>query len=373
MPENGTLLRGGKSDLLTTGAALPMPPADGGVMQRMQGRYATAISVQKPRVLRVIQEELLKEADLAGETFYYGWGAGKDRVEGASVNLAMSAVRIWGNCAVELQPVQETRDAWIFTAAFVDLETGFTLSRQFRQAKNWTVHGKFDEARKEDIRFQIGQSKAIRNVVLNVMPKWLTDRAVERAKDGVRRELEEAIGARGIDSVRDVLVKRLATQGVTDQMLLGKFGRPTVNALTVEDMVIMRADYNALHGGADTIDHLYPPQQTADQAKPASKSDALADRLAPSASDAEPAPVETTPKGMSLRALRNAIKSAETDEQVNAVTTAAKASEKAGKITSEQFETLWQEAQDRKAALAETQSPDADSPSETIADDELPY
>ena len=105
----------------------------GGALQRTGTGYSTAIRVQEPRNLQIKRKQLLAEARMAGESFYYGWGAGKNKVLGPSIGLAMSAARLWGNCAVDMAPVQDTPDSWIFTAQFIDLETGTTISRQFRQ------------------------------------------------------------------------------------------------------------------------------------------------------------------------------------------------------------------------------------------------
>ena len=222
---------------------------NGGAMTRMQTTYATAIAVQKPRRLSDVQRRLLEEADLAGEEFYYGWGAGKDRIEGASVKLALAAARCWGNCAVELQPVQETPDAWIFTAAFVDLETGFTLSRQFRQSKKWQVYGKHDEARKEDIRFQIGQSKAIRNVVLNAVSASLTTKAREQAKAGVRQKIEQYVTKNGMPAAIDMVCRALLKHGVSEERILAKMQVAAKTALDIDHLVILRGDLAAIDNG----------------------------------------------------------------------------------------------------------------------------
>ena len=45
--------------------------------------------------------------------------------------------------------MQETPDAWIFTGHFIDLETGFTLSRQFRQSKHgWSTENTMKRKRR---------------------------------------------------------------------------------------------------------------------------------------------------------------------------------------------------------------------------------
>jgi hypothetical protein len=232
--------------------------AQGRALQQTRTQYATAVSVQKPRKLPDVQRRVLEEAQLAGEDFYYGWTAGGERIEGPSVDLALSAARCWGNCAVEPMPVQDAGDSWIFTAAFVDLETGFTLSRQFRQSKNSKVHGKLDEERKADIRFQIGQSKAIRNVVLNALPPSLINRAMAAAKEGVRQKIEAYVADKGLPAAVDYVVRALAKCGVTEAAILEKFGAAKRSAIDIDHLVILRGDLTALENGRERVEALYP-------------------------------------------------------------------------------------------------------------------
>ena len=243
--------------------------AAGGTLQQIRGSYATAIACQIPRQLDIVRRRIEDEGRLAGEDFYYGWGVGKEKIEGASIKLANALARCWGNCAIELLPVQETGDSWIFTAVFVDLETGFTLPRQFRQAKNWKVYGKHDEARKDDIRFQIGQSKAIRNVILNALPASLVDRAMIAAKSGVRSKLEAYITKNSLAAAQDLLVGELAKQGVKEDAILRRCRVVERKALSVEDLVILRGDIHALNEGQARPEELFPP----------STADNLADKL----------------------------------------------------------------------------------------------
>lgn len=263
--------------------------AAGGAMQQVRTQHATAVAVQRPRSLAVSTRRLEEEAALSGERMYYGWGAGKEKIEGPSIKLANAAARCWGNCAVELAPIQDLPDAWVFTAVFVDLETGFTLPRQFRQSKTSVVYGKHDEARKMDIRFQIGQSKAIRNVILNALPAGLIDAAMERAKEGVRRKIEQFIAlhdkkeggaGKGIVKVVDLMLGDLAKHGVTEAMVLSKLEIADRKAITVEKLVVLSGDRTALNDGEARREELYPSDGAKERAanyrgvdtpKPASK------------------------------------------------------------------------------------------------------
>lgn len=227
-------------------------------MMQTRSSYSTAMQVQRPRKPEAVKRALLAEARLAGESFYYGWGAAGNKVEGPSQELAHAAARCWGNCAVEPSPIQETDKSWIIPAAFIDLETGFTLVRQFRQSKKWTVHGKFDAERKDDVRFQIGQSKAARNVILKALPKWLTDAAMEEAKAGVREGIEGLVAKYGLPKAVDVALAALAKEGVSNERVLAKFDLPDKRGITVEHLVTLKGDLHAIQNGQDWADSLFP-------------------------------------------------------------------------------------------------------------------
>lgn len=232
--------------------------AGGATMQQMQTQHATAMSVQQPRALRQVQKNIMVEAGLAGELFYYGWGAGKNKIEGPSVKMAIALARCWGNCAIDMLPMQDAGDSWIMTAAFVDLETGFTCNRQFRQAKNSIVHGKHDDARKDDIRFQIGQSKAQRNVILNALPEWLISEAMKEAKRGVLQSIEKKIANSSLSVVVGSALAALAKEGVSEERVLSKFDVVASTALTADHLVMVVADLRAIQEGQDLPDSVYP-------------------------------------------------------------------------------------------------------------------
>lgn len=232
--------------------------SSGSGLQRVQGAATTVVRVQKDRDIVDVQKRAMLESDLMGDLAYYGWGQNKDRIEGPTVKLALMLARCFGNCIIEMEPVQTEKDSWIFTAKFVDLETGFTLMRQFRQSKKWMVYGKHDDERKDDIRFQIGQSKAIRNVVLNAIPEWLVDQAIDKAKGNVKAKILKRIADQGLDKVQTDAVSRCEALGVPPERLLNLFGRPTVKALTVEDLVTLAGNIRAVETGTDRVENVFP-------------------------------------------------------------------------------------------------------------------
>lgn len=256
---NGTLTRESayQDSGMSSDAVGALSRTEAGI-RRTSSRYTQAMSVIKPRSLATIEQRFLQEAAVAGQTFYYGWGSGEDRVEGPSIHLAMALARCWGNCGLEMQETLDFTDAWLMTATYIDSETGFTFERQFRQSKRSKIHGKHDEERKMDMRFQIGQSKCTRNLICNAVPRWLVNKGITAAKDGVRRTIEESIKKNGIASVIASAVKKLSALGVTEDLILFKYDRPTINALTIEDLVLIKGDICALEERQDTVQNLYP-------------------------------------------------------------------------------------------------------------------
>ena len=232
----------------------------GKTVEQLQTTYHTAVRVQKPRELAVVEKNCLTEAALAGEVCFYGWGAGKNRVEGPSIDCAMIAARNWGNTAIEMRPVHETSSSYIMEAAFIDLETGFTYSRQFKQSKSWTVYGKMDEHRKADIRFQIGQSKAQRNAILKSLPRWLIDKMIDKAKEGVREQLQRYIDKKGIEAARKLALDALAKLGVPLERIEYKYEKKYA-AWDIEILITLKGDIRALSDGAESADSLFPEKE----------------------------------------------------------------------------------------------------------------
>lgn len=248
----------------------------GQTIQRVQTPYATAISVQKPRDLDLVRRAVLKEAKLLGDHGFYGWGAGKDKIQGPSVKMANMLGRLWGNSALLARSIQDLGDSWVFTSAFVDLETGYTMERQFRMSKKFTIYGKHDDERKDDMRFQIGQSKANRNVVLNVIPEWLIDEAMQTALAGGREKLEKMIEEDGIEHVRDGVFKSLAKSGIKEEVVLKKLKVEKRAGVDMKMLLELSSDLKAIRAGEVGAAELFPledpkPETTEDLKKAAKK------------------------------------------------------------------------------------------------------
>ncbi|HUU53267.1 MAG TPA: hypothetical protein VMW44_01335 [Candidatus Bathyarchaeia archaeon] len=232
--------------------------SQGMTMQKVQTSYTTAVAVQKPRSIARVVHNVLEEAKLAGASFYYRWEVWdstkghKVPIQGASIDLAMCVARNYGNCAIDVES-EETLTHYMLKGVLIDLETGFTCPRLFRQRKKQKISGKMESERQEDIVFQIGQSKAIRNAIVQAMPSWLFEKAIATAKQA---ELDE-IKSENIHITRSQVIDFFSKHGVNCDRMEAERGRK-VDEWTAQDIVDLRGMATALTEGRISPENLFP-------------------------------------------------------------------------------------------------------------------
>ncbi len=240
-----------------------LPAVQGTASDQATAQIITAQRVAFKRNMPDILREAKVLATAAAQKFYYsmpfkerGKDGGKDRtvhVEGPSIDCAMAALLIYGNCRVENFPARETTTHWTFMAQFVDYEKGVTVVRAFNQRKSQTT-GIRDVERNLDIVFQIGQSKAIRNVIVSAL-KWLTDEMFDAAKSGVLRRIEDKP-----DQAREWLTDQFYQIGV-DVSRVSRIVTRTVDKWNARDMAKLFAELSSVKDGFADADDLWPTSE----------------------------------------------------------------------------------------------------------------
>jgi hypothetical protein len=224
-------------------------------MIQTRSSYQTAIQVIRPRNLQDVERRCLIEAAMAGDSYYYSWKQGGEIIEGLSVGAALSMVRNFGNCAIECKVVEQPL-CYVFEGVFIDLETGFNLIRPFRQNK--TSPKKKDGGdvykgeRGTDIIFQIGTSKAMRNAVLNALPKFLADKVFAEAKKNVRSKIETM----GIEKAKLMILKKAAALGISQERVEEQYGKE--KAWDIEGVIQITSALRAVEDGLEKDIELFP-------------------------------------------------------------------------------------------------------------------
>jgi hypothetical protein len=122
------------------------------------------------------------------------------------------------------------------------------------------IGGKFDRDRQEDIVFQIGQSKAIRNAIVRAMPAWLVDQAIETAQGAELKQIKPE----NIHKARANVMQFFSTYAVTLECIEAKVGR-AVDEWTAQDIVDLRGNATALKEGRVAPEVLFPPVEKGDE------------------------------------------------------------------------------------------------------------
>lgn len=218
--------------------------AVGGVIQ--------AVGIQSNRNLEDVQERVRQESELSAENLMYRWmitkkNGEKEEVKGLTIEAAMMLARNYGNCCSWADIVSENQTHWTFQGYFLDRETGFISMRLFRQRKFDGQKGKMDSERLEDIIFQIGQSKAVRNAILRGIPEGLKQLAERTSIKATAEKLTKGGKAKGIDKVK----KAFARYAVSLELLEKRIGKES-NQWEDEDLAKLRQIYQSIIDGETT-------------------------------------------------------------------------------------------------------------------------
>lgn len=236
-------------EIMPSPSVLPMASAG----DRVFGAQNVAVYRDEARIL----QKLAALGAAAGDDWFYRFpvknkNGGKDFIEGPSIKLANDVARIYGNCEVDTRVI-DLGPSWLIYARFTDFESGYALTRPFQQNKNASRMGGSDNDRRLDIAFQIGVSKAIRNVVTNALQTF-SDYAFEAA----RNSLIDKIG-KDVQKWRDKTLAGLANHNVEAQRVEFVVGRAAKD-WTAPDIAKIIAMMKAIADGMATIDETFPPK-----------------------------------------------------------------------------------------------------------------
>jgi hypothetical protein len=212
--------------------------------------------VARLRDNRMVLTEIRELAAAAGSDWYYRFpvknkkAGSTDWIEGPTIELALDIARAYGNCHIDCR-AQDLGHTILFHARFHDVEKGFSITRPFQQRKGASRLGGADDARRDDIDFQIGASKAIRNVILNALRTY-ANFGFEEAKEA----LVDKIGS-NIERYRRTTVERISSM-VPLVRVEAVIGRKAADWLA-PDIARVIAMGKAIADGMATVDETFPP------------------------------------------------------------------------------------------------------------------
>lgn len=273
-----------------------LPAVQGGthglIARQVSDGIITAQAVAKPRDEPSILAKIKAMSGSFGDQWYYEWetknrDGSKGRVLGPTIKCAMDVARLFGNCQVDVRVV-DGKEHWVFYARFVDYETGYSLTRAFQQRKSQTAGKKMEVDRQLDIAFQIGQSKAERNVIVNALRSF-TDYAVDLSRDS----LVQKIG-KNVDASRTKVLRMLEDGDIAVDRVVAVIGR-SVDEWRAQDIARVVTSLKTISDGMATKEDIFPTHSQASQAPSAPPAQGTAAPPAPAAQGAPAEPKKEEP------------------------------------------------------------------------------
>lgn len=170
-----------------TGETLPEKreiPQEG--MMQMRSQFVAAMWVPVPRNEEQIMERIEKIAQKVGNAFFYLWPVkNKDgsisMISGGTIDLAETILYYWSNIAIE-HDIQDLGDKWKIKHILIDFERGLQWPRTTIVHKPKDSAGGWDRDRWERMSLNRANSFNLRDLVFSVIPRWMRDQIIEKAK-----------------------------------------------------------------------------------------------------------------------------------------------------------------------------------------------
>lgn len=238
------------------GRALAMTGDDLTKLSALHFAPITARRCEVERTQATILRDIREAAAMSSNDFYYSFpvkkrGGGVDYIEGISVDGAMACVTAYRNAEVDCRPV-DIGHSWVFLGRFIDHERGVSVIRPFLQRKvGGSQLGGVDEGRRIEIAFNIGASKATRNVVANAIRPY-TNFCFEESK----QDLVKRVGLKLPETKAKTLL-RLEELGIDLKRVEAQFGR-AASEWTAREVAGLITQIKSVQQGLATPDMIWP-------------------------------------------------------------------------------------------------------------------
>jgi hypothetical protein len=202
--------------------------------------------------------ESCKRKSLA-ESAMYSYPRGDTKVSGASIRLAETLAKYWGNIQFGIVELSQTNGSSQVQAYAWDLETNTRQIKQFtvnhsRYSKKGGITKLSDPRDIYEMTANQG-ARRLRACIIGVLPSDLLDSAIEECEKTLRGNSKEPL----IDRVRSC-VTRFAEIGVTQEMIEKRFNH-IIDAIDVHELVSLGKIFNSLRDNMAKIEDYFEKPQ----------------------------------------------------------------------------------------------------------------
>lgn len=245
--------------------AVALPPASySAVVEKSQVECAVEIAKRYPRSIKKFQQEAVTLAtlteDTAGSMGYTLRRSGKN-ITGASTRLAEIVATAWGNLRYKAEVVDVGDRMLTAIGHCFDCEKNIAASVTVQRR----ITGKDGTRYNDDMIVTTGNaacSIALRNAIFKIVPRAYVDMVYREA-------MKVAFGeAKSLASTREAAFSTIMKLGVSSEQILQVLGKPGIEDVTMDDVVVLRGLFNAIREGEQTIEDAFPVNKPAASDEP---------------------------------------------------------------------------------------------------------
>lgn len=212
-----------------------------------------------PRDDQMVLDKILKECgrEKLAEDAIYSFSRGDSEVKGASIRLAETIARHWGNFLSGVTELEQ-KDGESTVKSFAwDLESNFADEKIFTVShiRN-TKKGSYKLTDSRDIYEKVANDGARRKraCMLAVIPGWVVDEAIEACQ----KTLEAKISPNDIEATKTKLLEafKVFADWIDEKCIADKIGKD-FDKLNAKDIVKLRNLYNAIKDGFVKVDEAF--------------------------------------------------------------------------------------------------------------------
>ena len=228
------------------------------IYQQDRATIDTQISTAKsyPRSIKRAIENSIAVVTLDVETAstctYSVPRAGK-QITGASVHLAKILAQFWGNLRIEAKVVNIDAKHITSQAIAFDLENNLAIKVEVKRS----IVGKFGRFNDDMITVcgNAGNSIAMRNAILSVIPRAVVDKVYNEAKKTITGDISDA--TKLMAKRKRVLDQFKEVYGVTEAEVLKAIGKASIDHIDSDNLVTLIGIGQAVRDGDTTIEEAF--------------------------------------------------------------------------------------------------------------------
>ncbi len=193
------------------------------------------------------------------KTCTYSVPRGGKAITGVSVHLAKILAQMWGNLRIEAKVVAIDEKHITSEAVCFDLENNLAIKTQVKRS----IVGKMGRFNDDMITVtgNAANSIALRNAILAVIPRGVTDKVYNAAKQTITGDLSDA--TKLIAKRKQVFDGFQDTYKLTETEILTAIGKAALAHVTADDLVVLIGIGQAIKDGDTTVENAFKPTKIA--------------------------------------------------------------------------------------------------------------